>query len=239
MWKKILVGLVIFSLLGVGIALAQDDGQPKPKPKYPKPMDDDNGGEMSPEDFVKELNEVVELMKLAADWLNESSKGKSLEAQKEILKKIEKILKEEFKDYDPSKLQEKILEKIEKLLKATEGKQKTTIDKLTKLIKEAQKQEQKQQKQGKGEGEPKPGEKQEGQPKSTKQPGNPATKPYDPSKVDPPNPFKSDPSAGGLWGQLPPKVRDMIEAGERSIEKFPAEYHEILREYFKKISESR
>lgn len=91
--------------------------------------DDD---QLTPEEAMEMLKDIHGMMRKSAELLNDSSRGKALETEEEILKKLET----EFKD-DPSAMQKQILEKIQKLTKRSEQKQKDAIDKLTELIKKA------------------------------------------------------------------------------------------------------
>ncbi|MCI0657372.1 MAG: hypothetical protein L0170_09920 [Acidobacteria bacterium] len=83
-------------------------------------------------------------------------------------------------------------------------------------------------------GQPKPGPAQSGK---AQQPSNPAAAPYDPGRLgDPTNKFRPRGDRTGNWGNLPPRVREAMLSGKRSIDDFPAEYQQVLKEYFKTLS---
>ena len=52
-----------------------------------------------------------------------------------------------------------------------------------------------------------------------------------------PAPGQRTGDTAGIWGNLPPRLRDQILQGERDVERFPEEYRELLREYFKRLAE--
>jgi hypothetical protein len=120
-------------LFGLGLAWAQED--PKDDDKY-KPDSGKEDDELTPEEAMRLLKEAHGLMLKSAELLNDSSRGKALETDAEIMKRLEELLKEEEKK-DPSILQKKILEKIQKMLGKTEKKQTETIEKLNEIIKRA------------------------------------------------------------------------------------------------------
>ena len=246
MFYKLIPAVMTALLILCGYAIAQDDGGkpnvPSPKSeehndKVPKP-DADEEKELTPEEAVKLLGEIVDLMRLSEEMLNDSSMGSAIEKDAETLKKIEELLKDE-QDKEPSTAQGEALKKIEKLLRKTEKKQTQAIDRINEIIKRA--------KEGQGQGDPKKQQQrekdkkqnQQNKPKMKPNANNPATSPYDPNRNDPANPFKSLADKAGKWGELPPKVREQILQGEREIEKFPAEYQEMLKEYFKRLAEER
>src|SRR5689334_14891609 len=82
-------------------ALAQDK-QDKP-PANPK-----EEAELSIEEAMKMLKEVGKLMETAEDLLNDASRGKALETEKELMEKIDKLLKEDPKE-NPAEAQKKVL----------------------------------------------------------------------------------------------------------------------------------
>ena len=77
--------------------------QDKPAPK----ADEE---ELTPEKAVALLKEVQGLMTRSEDLLNDSARGKSVETEDAILKRINELLKD-----DPAASQKKTLEKIAKL----------------------------------------------------------------------------------------------------------------------------
>jgi hypothetical protein len=109
-------------LLALGApALAQDE--------TPAGEDED---QLTPEQAMEMLNDIHGLMEKSAELLNDSSRGKALETEKEILERLER----EFKD-DPAALQKQITEKVKKLMQRSEKKQKDAIEKLNDIIKKA------------------------------------------------------------------------------------------------------
>ncbi len=105
----------------------QDD---KFRPEAPKEGEEEE--ELTPEQAMAMLKEVRGLMDRSEELLNDSARGKSLETEAEILKKIDTLLKD-----DPSAAQKQIVQKIEKLLGKTEGGQKESVDKITEIIRKA------------------------------------------------------------------------------------------------------
>src|SRR5206468_1933996 len=101
-------------------------GQDAPKPT-PPPDDED---QMTPEQAMEALKEVQGLMGKAEELLNDSSRGKALETEEELIEK----LKKEFKD-EPAAMQKQILEKIQKLTERAAKREKSVIDKLSEVIK--------------------------------------------------------------------------------------------------------
>jgi len=257
-WKKIVACLVIFALIW---AFAITEGQAQPKKldeeneeNQDEEAEKDEEGEeepeeppMSAEEMLTELQTVNQLMKIAAEWLNDSSRGNQFEREKSLMEKVQEVLKKNLgKNYDPQKFQGRILAIIQGLLNLTADKQNESIEHLTKVINELEKLEQKgqQQQQSQGKGKSKKKGKQGKKPGKSKPQGKPgkqpAPQPYDPSAVGSPNPFKSDKGAASKrWGELPESVREAIEAGHLSVEDFPFEYRELLTEYFRKISEAK
>ncbi len=182
--------------------------------------------QLTPEQAMEMLNDIHGLMEKSAELLNDSSRGKALETEKEILERLEK----EFKD-DPAALQKQITEKVKKLMQRSEKKQKDAIEKLNEIIKKAKtsdsQSQQKQQKQ------------QQQQSQSQKQSGGPAQAPYDPQRNDPASKFRSKADRTGQWGDLPPKLREAMMTGKRDIDEYPEEFQQILREYMKKLADSK
>jgi hypothetical protein len=99
--------------------------QDKPAPK----ADDD---ELSPEKAVQLLKEVQGLMTRSEDLLNDSARGKSVETEDAILKRIDDLLKD-----DPAAAQKKTLEKIAKLMEKSEGSQKDAVERMAEIIRKA------------------------------------------------------------------------------------------------------
>ena len=211
--------LLAFTLTA-GAAWAQD------------PPDDETP--LTPEQAVEMLKEIYGLMGEAESRLNESASGHALVTEKDVLDRINELLKE----MDQAKAsQQAVLEKIAKLMDRSSKKQKNAIEKINELIRKAQKQ------QGQGQGQPQEGEGegQKDKPKdgkdSSKGQGSPATQPYNPNRNDPANKFRSNADRFGMWGNLPPRVREAIYHDEKSIEDFPPEFQELLKQYHKVIAE--
>ena len=106
-----------FLLIG-GAAFAQD----KPAPK-------EEHEDLTPEKAIELLKEVQSLMTRSEDLLNDSSRGKALETEDAILRRIDDLLKD-----DPSAAQKKALEKIEKLMAKSEGSQKDAVERMAEII---------------------------------------------------------------------------------------------------------
>jgi hypothetical protein len=68
----------------------------------------------------------------AEELLNDSSRGKALETEKQLMERLERELKDE-----PGALQKRILEKVGKLVEKAEKKEKDAADKLAEIIKKA------------------------------------------------------------------------------------------------------
>ncbi len=130
MMKRWATGFLAFAL-AAGVAWAQEK---KDEDKYKPEQGDEK--DLTPEEAMRLLKEAQELMLKSEELLNDSSRGKSLEAEAEILKKLEELLREEEKK-NPAILQKKILELIQRMLQKTDKKQQDTIEKLNEIIKRA------------------------------------------------------------------------------------------------------
>jgi hypothetical protein len=108
--------LMFTALLLAGVFQAQDP----PDPKHDHP---------SPQQALEILKQVQSLMTTSEDLLNDSSRGKTLETEEAILKRINELLKD-----DPAAAQKKALEKIERLMQKSEGTQKDAVERMAKLI---------------------------------------------------------------------------------------------------------
>ena len=197
--------------------------------------------QMTPEEAMKLLKEAQKLMGSSAELLQNSSRGKALEADRELLKKLEKLLDADKKENpeeseNPDSMQKRVMKLVEKLLKNSEKKQKNSLDKIKEIIRRVKTQQQQQQKQQQQQQQQKPEQKQANRPKD---PGNPAQKPYDPNRTDPPSKFRSRGDRTGQWGDLPPRVRDAILDSSRDIDEYPPEYQEMIKEYMKRLVEDR
>ncbi len=192
--------------------------------------------DLTPEEAMKLLKEAQNLMGRSAELLQESSRGKALEADRELLEKIEKLLSAEERKNTPT-VQGKVLKLIQKLLKNSEKKQQKSLGKIKEIIRRA-----KSCKNGKGQPKQQQGQKKPQQQKQANRPqnpGNPAQRPYDPNRTDPPSKFRSRGDRTGQWGDLPPRVRDAILDGFRDIDEYPPEYQEMIKEYMKRLVEDR
>ena len=105
----------------LGLAVVQD----KPAPK-------EDHEDLTPEKAIEMLKEIQGLMVKSEDLLHDSSRGKAVETEEGILKRIDDLLKD-----DPSAAQKKTLEKIEKLMSKSEGSQKDAIERMAEIIRKA------------------------------------------------------------------------------------------------------
>ena len=210
--------------------------QEKPEKPPGAPKED---AEMTIEEAMKLLKECGKLMDSAEELLNDASRGKALETEKELMEKIDKLLKEGDPKENPAEAQKKVLEKIQKLMQKSEKSQGESADKLGEVIRRVK------AAQGQGQGQPQQGQPQQpGQqkPMSQKpdQPQNPADKPYDPNRNgEPINKFRSKGERTGRWGDLPARLREAMLSGKRSSDDFPAEYQQVLKEYMKRLAEEK
>lgn len=190
-------------------------------PSVPLWLQEDDEDQLTPEQAMEMLKDIYALMGKAEEYLNDSSRGKALETDRELL--------ERFNRDFPSDIQKAILEKVKKLTERTEKKQKDAIDKLAEIIKKAKASNSNPSKDPSKD--PKKGDKS-AQPRK---PGDPATDPYDPTRNgQPDSPFRSKGDSKG-WGNLPPHVRNAMLSGKRDIDEFPPEYQEELRRYFEEL----
>ena len=95
-------------------------GQDKPAPDHE---------ELTPEKAMVMLKEVQDLMARSEELLHDSSRGKAMETEEMILKRIHELLKD-----DPSVAQKMTLEKIEKLMEKSQGSQKDAIERMAEVI---------------------------------------------------------------------------------------------------------
>jgi len=188
--------------------------------------------ELSPEQALGMLKEVQGLMAKAEELLHDSSQGRAVETEAELLKRVNDLLKD-----DPAASQQKVLQKIAKLMEKSEGQQKDAVDKMGDVIRRIK------QCQGggscnkPGDGPPKPGQ---AQPKPVQQPGQPAPAPYDPNRTgDAINKFRGNGDRTGNWGNLPPRLRQAMLTGKRSVDDFPAEFQQVLKEYMKRLADEK
>lgn len=207
--------------------------QEKP-PAPPAPPKEE--AELTIEEAMKILKECGKLMESAEELLNDASRGKALETEKELMDKINKLLADDSKE-NPAESQKKVLEKIQKLMSKSEKSQGQSADKLGEVIRRVK------AAQGQGQGQPQQGPPQQPQkPMSGKpdQPQNPADKPYDPNRTgEPINKFRSKGDRTGRWGDLPARLREAMLSGKRSSDDFPAEYQQVLKEYMKRLADEK
>jgi len=215
-------GLTAALLLLSGAAFAENQETPK-------------AGEtdLSPEQALVMLREVQELMARSEDLLNDSSRGRAVDTETDILKRVNELLKD-----DPSVSQKKALEKIEKLMEKSEGEQKGAVEQMADVIRRIKlagggccK------KPGDEPGpKPKPGQ----QSKPVPKPGSPAPEPYDPGRTgEPINKFRSRGERTGQWGELPARIREAMLSGKRLSDDYPAEYQQVLKEYMKRLADEK
>jgi len=97
-----------------------------------KPAPKEDHEDLTPEKALEMLKEIQGLMVKSEDLLNDSARGKSVETEDAILKRINDLLKD-----DPSASQKKVLEKIAKLMEKSEGSQKDAIERMAEIIRKA------------------------------------------------------------------------------------------------------
>jgi ElaB/YqjD/DUF883 family membrane-anchored ribosome-binding protein len=97
-----------------------------------KPAPKDDHEDLTPEKAIQLLKEVQGLMTLSEDLLNDSSRGKAMETEEAIRRRINELLKD-----DPSASQKSALEKIERLMTKSEGSQKDAVERMAEIIRKA------------------------------------------------------------------------------------------------------
>ena len=97
-----------------------------------KPAPKEDHEDLTPEKALEMLKEVQGLMTRSEDLLNDSSRGKAVETEDVILKRINELLRD-----DPAAAQKKVLEKIAKLMEKSEGSQKDAIERMAEIIRKA------------------------------------------------------------------------------------------------------
>lgn len=224
-------------ILALTLAFSQDGPPKAPAPPPSKPPAAEEP-ELTVEEALKILKEVSQLMETAEELLQDSSRGKALEAEQQTMKKIEKLLNPDpaspQKDPSTPTTQQKILEKIEKVMKKSGESQGQGAQKLAEVIRRV-----KAQQQGQGQGQGQQQQQQQQRPMNEKpdQPNNPATSPYDPNRRgDPINKFRSRGDRTGRWGDLPSRLREAMLTGKRDLDDYPPEFQQFLKEYFKALS---
>jgi len=181
--------------------------------------------QMTPAQALELLNDAQRLMEKAEELLHDSSRGKAIETEKELMKRLERELKDE-----PAELQKRILEKVGKLVEKAEKKEKDAAEKLNEVIRKARsaagQDPQKQQQQ----------QKQDPAKSKPRQAGAPAKQVYDPNRTDPPSKFKSRGDSGS-WGNLPAAVREAMRASSR--DDVPPEFQELWKRYYESLEGNR
>jgi len=213
-------------------AYSQDKPDPQPGKKQGEPRDKFRPGpdpagerELTPEETRLILEECRKLMAQSAQFLNDSSRGKALGTEKELIDKIDRLLQKDSAD-----LQERVLEIIQQLMGRTEKSQGDAVEKLADVIRRARA-EQGQVRRPGGEGKP---EERPDRRAQRPAPNDSARLPYDPNrKDDPANTFRFKGDRTGRWGDLPPRLREAMLLGKRDLDDFPLEFQEPLKEYFK------
>jgi len=172
---------------------------------------------------LEELKEIKKLMEDSEEALLAASLGKAALEQEEIMKLLEKLTKEEREAIkkNPKLLTDKFFQKSKK-------RQKQTITRIEDLIKRAKARQD----------DNKPSSER---PKGPKNPFNPqppdreAQNPHVPRAKSPVSKFRSIADREGEWGDLPPKEREAILHERRAIDRFPPEFQEMLKEYWKQL----
>jgi len=175
---------------------------------------DEDEDQLTPAQAMEMLRDVKGFMDRAEELLNDGSRGRALETEQDLRKKLEQMFRDE-----PEVLQRQILEKIKKLTERAEKRQKDAIEKMAELLKRARTQQGRER------------QPRDGQPRSEtpKDAGSPAPKPYPPNRTDPPSVFRSKLDRAKGWGDLPPRIREAFMQGKRDIDEYPAEFQGILR----------
>jgi len=214
------------------------------------------GGEEDKEkraDPIKTLEEAAKLMSEAEEYLYAASARKGLDKGTQAERRLDPPAGQPPKppdgggapppDGQPPKSSDgggKALdkmklaqEKIERLLGDADKKQKDTIELINLLIRQARQVEQQSQQQRQQQQQQRPQQQpQQSQPNATRPADRPYTPPPSREGVAPPRTA----DRADRWGDLPPHLRDETNQGMRQVEEFPAEYRELLQEYYKRLS---
>jgi ElaB/YqjD/DUF883 family membrane-anchored ribosome-binding protein len=97
-----------------------------------KPAPKEDHEDLTPQKAIELLKEVQNLMTLSEDLLNDSSRGKAMETEEAIRKRIHDLLKD-----DPAAAQKSALQKIERLMTKSEGSQKDAVERMAEIIRKA------------------------------------------------------------------------------------------------------
>jgi hypothetical protein len=199
-------------------------------------------------DPIKTLEEAARLMSEAEEYLYAASARKGLAVGTRAASKLDPpgIRPPNTPDGQPPKSPDgggKALdtmklaqEKIEKLLGDADQKQKDTIDLINLLIRQARQVEQQSQQQQQHRQQQQQQRQQQQQQQNQPNATRPADRPYTPppSREGTAPPRTAD--RADRWGDLPPHLREETNQGMRQVEEFPAEYRELLQEYYKRLS---
>lgn len=96
----------------------------------PAPPTTPDEEELTPEKVMQLLSEAQRLMLKSEELLHNSSRGKALETEKDLLEKLKELEKEE-----PGLLSVEIMKKVKKLMDQAQKKQKSSLEKITEIIK--------------------------------------------------------------------------------------------------------
>jgi hypothetical protein len=127
-------------------------------------------------------------------------------------------------------------EKIEKLLGNADKKQQDTIDLINLLIRQARRVQMQSQQQQQQRQRQRQQQRPRNQPQNQPNARNPAERPYTPPPSHEGSGALRTADRADRWGDLPPHMRDETNQGLRQVEEFPAEYRELLQEYYKRLS---
>ncbi len=161
----------------------------------------------------------------------EKAMREALEGQGKSAEQIEKMMN------DSAQKMKEASREMQKIMKECDKAMQGGLDNIEKLIKMAKVYEvpDPNQPQGKQPKDKKP-QNQPKNPNNDENSNNPAEKPYDPEKKNPPeNDLRIPRTPGKKWGDLPPRVRDEIL--QHRAKDFPSEYADLLERFFKILSE--
>jgi hypothetical protein len=237
MWLKILM-VVMVGILTVGV-YGQDKKEMEEADSEVKDIVLVDDISRNPQAIILLLGDSGENMKTAEEFLVDSGKGKDLVGDKGIEKKLEKSQKAINKvlvgrkvEIKPAgDIQSSILQLVDMLLLTTKETQNIAIARLEELLRKLPDTKPESRQPSDNENQPEP---QNAEPQD---PTEPANKPYDVNRVGDSSPIPRHPNESGDWVRLPERVREQILAGERDIEKFPAEYRDILKRYFESLGQ--
>jgi hypothetical protein len=221
--------------LWAGAALAQDRPVPPPKDApTPRPQAPGRQGdeELTPERAMTLLREVRELQDRAAELLGASAEGKALETERALDPRRKGV----FEGRDTAEeAQTRILERIERLLGKSEGRQRDAAAKMAEILRRAKAGP--ELRPGGRSDRPREGCTEEGPPQAKPAPERPvpARKPGEPPGGAI-HRFESTGARSGAWGRLPARLREPVFFGKRDLDDYPAEFQELLKEYFREMT---